>query len=307
MNKYHFREFMAKNKYIAISILILVLGIIGVLIYSTIQVFSLSDQLKDLANKTASTTEELSQNIRTLVQNISDLQSKSDSLSNNLSNTNNNISAVKNEVGSISGTVGTLKKLSETDPEFLVKYSKIYFLNENYMPAHLNVIPDEFLYSDKRSEQFLSEAWPKLKILLDDAKSAGITLYVKSAYRSFDEQKALKSTYSVIYGSGTANQFSADQGYSEHQLGTTIDFITTGLNGQLDGFENTKAYEWLLKNAYRYGFELSYPENNKYYVFEPWHWRFVGVKLATYLYQNKKNFYDMDQRDIDIYLADIFD
>jgi D-alanyl-D-alanine carboxypeptidase len=298
---------MAKNKYIAISILILVLGIIGVLIYSTIQVFSLSDQLKDLANKTASTTEELSQNIRTLVQNISDLQSKSDSLSNNLSNTNNNISAVKNEVGSISGTVGTLKKLSETDPEFLVKYSKIYFLNENYMPAHLNVIPDEFLYSDKRSEQFLSEAWPKLKILLDDAKSAGITLYVKSAYRSFDEQKALKSTYSVIYGSGTANQFSADQGYSEHQLGTTIDFITTGLNGQLDGFENTKAYEWLLKNAYRYGFELSYPENNKYYVFEPWHWRFVGVKLATYLYQNKKNFYDMDQRDIDIYLADIFD
>lgn len=298
---------MSKNRYIIISILILIFGIVGVLTYSTIQVFSLSDQLKNLTDNFASTTEILNQNIKTLGQNISDLQSKSDSLSNNLSNTNNNISAVKNEIGSISGTVGTLKKLSETDPEFLVKYSKIYFLNENYMPAHLNVVPDEYLYSDKRSEQFLSEAWPKLKILLDNAKSADITIYIKSAYRSFDEQKVLKSSYSVIYGSGTANQFSADQGYSEHQLGTTVDFITTGLNGQLDGFEKTNAYEWLMKNAYRYGFELSYPENNKYYVFEPWHWRFVGVKLSTYLYDNKKNFYDMDQRDIDTYLADIFD
>lgn len=73
--------------------------------------------------------------------------------------------------------------------------------------------------------------------LLEDAKDDDAELYVKSAYRSFEEQSALKSAYSVTYGAGMANQFSADQGYSEHQLGTTVDFITKGLGGKLEGFE----------------------------------------------------------------------
>ncbi|MFH1704471.1 MAG: M15 family metallopeptidase, partial [Patescibacteria group bacterium] len=101
--------------------------------------------------------------------------------------------------------------------------------------------------------------------------------------------------------------FSADQGYSEHQLGTAVDLITTGLGGKTDGFENTTAYQWLLSNAYRFGFVLSYPNGNSYYSYEPWHWRFIGVKLATYLHDNKLNFYDADQRSIDTYLINIFD
>ncbi|HEY4526280.1 MAG TPA: M15 family metallopeptidase, partial [Candidatus Paceibacterota bacterium] len=132
-------------------------------------------------------------------------------------------------------------------------------------------------------------------------------IYVNSAYRSFDEQLALKGQYSVSYGAGTANQFSADQGYSEHQLGTTLDFTTTGLSGGLAGFDQTPAYDWLEKNAYKYGFVLSYPEGNQYYMYEPWHWRFVGEDLADDLHDSGRNFYDMDQRDIDPYLANIFD
>jgi D-alanyl-D-alanine carboxypeptidase len=158
-----------------------------------------------------------------------------------------------------------------------------------------------------RQEQFLSEATPHLISLLSFAKASGITLYVKSGYRSFAEQRSLKSAYSVTYGAGTANTFSADQGYSEHQLGTTVDFITVGLNGQLAGFDKTPAFLWLQDNAHKYGFVLSYPKGNKYYMYEPWHWRFVGVKLATYLHDNKLNFYDLDQREIDKYLANIFD
>jgi D-alanyl-D-alanine carboxypeptidase len=143
--------------------------------------------------------------------------------------------------------------------------------------------------------------------MLDEAKSEGVEMYVVSAYRSFNEQQALKGQYTTIYGAGSANQFSADQGYSEHQLGTTIDLTAPGLSGGLDGFEKTPAFAWLQKNAHEYGFILSYPANNKFYVFEPWHWRFVGVELATYLYKQKKSFYDLDQRDIDEYLADMFD
>ena len=90
-------------------------------------------------------------------------------------------------------------------------------------------------------------------------------------------------------------------------MGTAVDLITTGISGTLDGFDTTTAYQWLLSNAYRYGFVLSYPKGNSYYTYEPWHWRFVGVKFATYLHDNKLNFYDVGQGQIDEYLISIFD
>ncbi len=108
------------------------------------------------------------------------------------------------------------------------------------------------------------------------------------------------------YGAG-ANTFSADQGYSEHQLGTTVDFSSDEIGGGLTDFQNTKAFAWLEENAHRYGFTLSYPEANEYYIYEPWHWRFVGQELADDLYDDGKHFYDYDQRTIDEYLISIFD
>lgn len=280
----------------------------------TEQTGSLATKLESLTTELASTTAALSRNTEQLSRNLTDLRSKTIGLSDTLSSAQQNIDAVKTQVGgveqtvgSISGAVDTLQKLSRIDPELLKKYSKFYFLNENYAPTHLIDMPTDYIYSESRPERFLTEAWPFLKNLLDAAKTDGVALFVKSAYRSFAEQQSLKSLYSVVYGAGTANSFSADQGYSEHQLGTTLDFITTGLGGQLNGFDGTQSYQWLLANAFRFGFELSYPKNNDYYIFEPWHWRFVGVKLATYLHDEKLNFYDVDQREIDAYLVNIFD
>ncbi|KKR45645.1 MAG: hypothetical protein A3G47_01535 [Candidatus Zambryskibacteria bacterium RIFCSPLOWO2_12_FULL_39_45] len=297
---------------IPVVIVFVLLG--GFLAYEFMQISTLTKNVGLLSAELASTTALLSQNTKELSQNITDLRAQTVGLSNTLSSTQQNIDAVKTQVGgveqtvgSISGTVGTLQKLSQTDPELLKKYSKVYFMNENYTPAHLTQIPTDYLYSTTRPEQFLTEAWPHLKNLFDSAKASGVTLYAKSGYRSFAEQQSLKSMYTVVYGAGTANSFSADQGYSEHQIGTTLDFITSGLGGALNGFENTQAYQWLLGNAYRFGFVLSYPKGNSYYVYEPWHWRFVGVKLATYLRDSKLNFYDMDQREIDTYLANTFD
>jgi zinc D-Ala-D-Ala carboxypeptidase len=148
--------------------------------------------------------------------------------------------------------------------------------------------------------------YPFLIEMLTDAKDDGINLLVVSAYRSFDKQKDLKSAYAVQYGTG-ANTFSADQGYSEHQLGTTIDFTTDAMGGALTGFEKTEAYAWLQKYAHKYGFTLSYPEANDYYIFEPWHWRFVGEDLARDLHNDGKYFYDLDQREISEYLISLFD
>lgn len=228
-------------------------------------------------------------------------------LSDNLSLEKDKVASVEEKLAKVSGTVGTLDKLSKTDPQLLQKYSKVFFLNEHYIPLDLASVDKKYLYHENRAEELIPEVMPHLTKMLDDAAAASTTIYVESAYRSFYEQAALKTRYSVVYGAGTANKFSADQGYSEHQLGTTADFITPGLGGSLTGFEKTNSYAWLLSNAYKYGFILSYPKDNGYYIYEPWHWRFVGVALATKLHDDRMNFYDMDQRVIDQYLVSIFD
>jgi len=293
---------------------IVFLVLAGVMAYGFVRITTLTNESARISAELASTTNALIQNTNDLSANITDLRARTIGLSDTLVSTQQHIDAVKTQVGgveqtvgSISGTVGTLQKLAQIDPELLIKYSKVFFLSDNYKPAHLTDIPSQYLYNEGDNLQFLTEARPFLVSMLDAAKSAGTEIYVKSAFRSFSTQQTLKSAYTVVYGAGTANSFSADQGYSEHQLGTTVDLITTGLGGQLEGFDNTSAYMWLLNNAYRFGFVLSYPKDNSYYVFEPWHWRFVGVGLATDLHNRNLHFYDLDQREIDTYLANIFD
>lgn len=211
------------------------------------------------------------------------------------------------QIESITSTVGTLEKLSQTDPELLNKYSKVYFLNENYVPSKLVDISDEYTYDGGQNFLFHGDAWPFLERLLRDARADSQDLLVASAFRSFDTQSSLKSGYSVTYGAGTANQFSADQGYSEHQLGTSVDFTTPDVGAVFSKFEKDSAYEWLLDHAHNYGFVLSYPKGNTYYIFEPWHWRFVGVDLASDLHEEGKHFYDLSQRELDEYLVKLFD
>lgn len=212
----------------------------------------------------------------------------------------------KRTVQKLSNTVEDLEKIVATDPELLAKYSKIYFLNENYAPAALSAIPTEFVLQKDRTYEIHAEAAPFLEKLLTNAAEEGMSLQIASAYRSFTTQTALKSGYRVRFGTG-ANAFSAEQGYSEHQLGTTVDFTTPTVGGTFVGFDKTDEYEWLRKHAHEYGFVLSYPKGNTYYQYEPWHWRFVGEKLAERLHEDDDYFYDLDQRVIDTYLGELFD
>jgi len=218
----------------------------------------------------------------------------------------NRMDSFASQIGDIQGTVGILERLSQTDPELLKKYSKVYFLNENYVPETFVKIPSKYTYDPAEDYLIYAKIWLFLRDLLIATENAGIDIQIISAYRSFGTQSGLKSSYTMIYGSG-ANEFSADQGYSEHQLGTAVDFTTSEIGVTFLNFEKTPAYQWLLGNAYKYGFILSYPEGNQYYQFEPWHWRFVGRALAEKLHQEGKNFYDLDQREIDQYLISFFD
>lgn len=294
---------------ISIPLFVIIIGAIGYETwygYNYLQKLStdienLSSNILALEDNFASSTAQLQGNI---TQTYSDLSLALGNEKKNVDEIEALLGIYKQEVGDITGTVTNLEKLSKTDPELLQKYSKVFFLNEHYAPDRLTEIPDNYEYFESKHSKISSQVWPYLENML---KTSGLEIYVYSAYRSFDEQNALKGQYAVIYGEGTANQFSADQGYSEHQLGTTVDLITTGINGVLENFGGTNAYQWLLNNAYKYGFVLSYPDNNDYYIFEPWHWRFVGVKLATDLHNSGKNFYDLTQREIDEYLINLFE
>ena len=273
--------------------------------YGYLRARALYREMDHFKTELASTTSALSE--KADAQKVVSLSDQIYTVEHNVQAVQTRLGGFESTVGAISSTVGTLDKLRKLDPELLQKYSKVYFLNEHYVPEQLTVLDMRYLYSENRMEKVHTQVLPHLQTLLQSATSSGITLYIKSAYRSFYEQASLKTGYSVTYGAGTANKFSAEQGYSEHQLGTTVDFITTGTGGQLAGFDKTPASVWLLENAYKYGFILSYPKGNTYYIFEPWHWRYVGVKLATFLHDQNKNFYDLEQREIDTYLINIFD
>lgn len=234
-------------------------------------------------------------------------------LVNKLSNTEQNLRVEKetssnyqNQVENIKSAVGVLEKLTKTDTELLKKYSKVYFLNENYVPEKLSLIPPRYLLDKTKLAQIHTDVLSHLEPMLESASSSGKVILVASGYRSFGDQVSLKSQYKVVYGSG-ANKFSADQGYSEHQLGTTIDLTTPKLGTNFSQFDKTDEYNWLAENSYKFGFILSYPKENKFYIFEPWHFRYVGVTLARKIHDQNTYFYALDQREINQYLINIFD
>ena len=209
---------------------------------------------------------------------VADLEEDRDDLQDNLRDEKNKNDDFEDQIKNIAGTVGVLDKLSKTDKELLQKYSKVYFLNEHYIPESLRQLDEKYTYDENKPAFLHSKVVPYFEDMVKAANKDGVELWIVSAYRSFDMQAQLKDAYSITYGTG-ANTFSADQGYSEHQLGTTVDLTTTGINGGLAGFENTEAYAW----------------------------RFVGTDLAKDLHRNDAHFYDWEQRKIDEYLISIFD
>jgi len=116
-----------------------------------------------------------------------------------------------------------------------------------------------------------ARAWCAMKIA---ARLAGIKIELVSAFRSHAEQAELIAKKIRI---GIAMKkilsLSAPPGYSEHHTGRAIDINTDGCAPAEQEFAATNAFRWLQGNAQRFGFVLSYPEDNPSgFVFEPWHW-----------------------------------
>lgn len=279
-------------------------GIIGLLLIIFIVIIAINYQnIKSKSVEIEKLKTEVSEK-NSIIQNLS---LDKGNLENELGITIEELEEKEDEFKELNDKTEEIIELISTDEELLQKYSKIFFLNEHYTPVKLSEIDEDFWANPNKPMVVNSKIKKHLENLLEEAKDDDVDLQILSAYRSFGTQASLKYNYLITYGSG-ANTFSADQGYSEHQLGTTVDFTTPELGSNLSvQFENTDAFKWLTENAYKHGFVMSYPKGNQYYQYEPWHWRFVSKDLARELKRKEIGFYDMDQRKIYNYLQDFFD
>lgn len=127
------------------------------------------------------------------------------------------------------------------------------------------------------------------------ARREGVILVPISGFRSVQEQEQLFFGIGARRNQTPAERasVSAPPGHSEHHTGYAVDIgdgAVPATNLQTN-FENTKAFNWLQGNAARFGFEISFPENNSQGVsYEPWHWRFVGDRHSLELFYKAKNF-----------------
>ncbi len=187
--------------------------------------------------------------------------------------------------------------VSEGD-EYLLLANKQHPLEEHYAPASISALPAELCNS--KTVELESTAALAAEALVRELHARGYThIVVTSGYRSYAYQRSLFYTYldreAAAHPDWTTAQceaevstYSARPGESEHQTGLCLDLINRHY-GQLDEtFANEQAYAFLKDNAHAFGFILRYPEGKETitgYTYEPWHYRFVGVKAATEIYE----------------------
>ena len=141
---------------------------------------------------------------------------------------------------------------------------------------------------------------PNIKVHIDmrdslikmknEAKKDGIYLVFLSGYRSINLQNEIFYSLKSFRNQEAAERarVSAPPGYSEHSTGFAID-IGDATQRETDfekEFENTKAFRWLIKNAARFHFKLSFKKDNKYIDYEPWHWRYEGSIEALKIFES---------------------
>ncbi len=162
--------------------------------------------------------------------------------------------------------------------------NKYNYLEENYIPNDLEDISLQYARSGMKLVREAKEAY---EAMAKNASTSNLKLVATSSYRSYEYQEKLYNNYIKSDGIEAADTYSGRPGFSEHQTGLAVDIY----NGKetYTNFEKTKEFEWMQKNAYKYGFILRFPkdkENITGYIYESWHYRYVGTKIATYIHEN---------------------
>ncbi len=185
----------------------------------------------------------------------------------------------------------TREKIVTTPGSIFCLVNKEYSLPSDYVPEDL-VVPDVKFSIDYESEKkyMRKVAADSLEEMFKAAKDEKLELIAVSGYRSYQRQQEIYEKNLKTRGTSHTNQYSAKPGYSEHQTGLVMDISCQSENFDLqESFGETPEGIWVAENAHLYGYIIRYPEekcNITGYAYEPWHLRYVGVAMSTYLYQH---------------------
>ncbi|WP_226642116.1 D-alanyl-D-alanine carboxypeptidase family protein [Mesobacillus subterraneus] len=185
------------------------------------------------------------------------------------------------------------KNVIQNPQNTMALVNKVFGLPDQYIPGDLVRPNVPFSFGDAKLEKSLmrQEAATALEKMFTGARNDGIELAAVSGYRSYGRQETLFNAEVNKVGAEKALQAVARPGSSEHQTGLTMDISSKTNNFNLnEQFGKTKEGVWLAHNAHKYGFILRYPkgkENLTGYMYEPWHFRYVGIKAATEIYENE--------------------
>lgn len=182
---------------------------------------------------------------------------------------------------------GAIKITVSEDNWMLTLVNKYYTVGDDYVPESLVKLTGSDGASagngkmDARAAEFFEAMYAQCK------EDIGIDLNTVSAYRSYDYQQGLfdkqveREKDRGLTGEAAERKAAtvvARPGTSDHNLGLGVDI------GRItEDFENSKGYKWLNEHAHEYGFVLRYPKDKEditHVIYEPWHWRFVGVENA---------------------------
>lgn len=176
----------------------------------------------------------------------------------------------------------------------LQDYWKLYLVNP------WNRIPDEYSVTLKQlgnGQAIDKRCYPELQRMINDCRADGLSPLICSSYRTEGTQQILfNNKVSILMNQGYSKQDAkveagksvAVPGTSEHQLGLAVDIVDAH-NQKLDeSQELTDVQKWLMKNSWKYGFILRYPNNKSKVtgiIYEPWHYRYVGKTAAKEIYK----------------------
>lgn len=177
-----------------------------------------------------------------------------------------------------------------------------------YVIGNSNPLPNDLVVETKviTGERELDKRCADYAIqMLKDAEAQNVGLFVTSAYRSIDKQSAnmqsyintlMNQGYTQSEAKAQAEKEIALPGHSEHNAGLAMDIVSNTYwsdHDDLDeSFEQLPQYKWLIENSWKYGFILSYPKGKEDitgFIYEPWHYRFVGLEHAKKIYEVYKS------------------
>jgi D-alanyl-D-alanine carboxypeptidase len=172
-----------------------------------------------------------------------------------------------------SAFLGLMAEVLDQPADFFVLVDKQHPLPDGYAPADLVPLKEYSLRATWPNLMLRKAIMPAVLQMVRAARVDGVTVTFSSTYRSYDYQQKLFEREVKNYGREMAERESAHAGYSQHQLGTAIDFGTVS-----DGYEKTREGRWVAAHAWEYGFTLSYPADYEQitgYRYESWHYRYI--------------------------------